>query len=451
MKINLDMTRSYRNSNNCYNTQLTPDHIYPAILAALYMADIIPEEDIHTNKAPLLAGIFRTTIIDIYVSGYSTSVVALVISLVIFFYFNLNMQGGRNNGKTIVVQRTHEFKRLIETPEQILINLLTHSKALCELEATNGRLAAIGFVNDGNVLILWSKYIKCAPSHGNVVCRSLQCTRITLHKNLFLSFIVNNIMWIYWYTEIIPHPEVIQKSTTGCQVLHVVVHYFLVSNYFWMFCEGLYLHTLLVVAFVSESRLLKWFYLLGWGKCLLQCRLDLPTLMPYILSTRFCPKRFPAVIIAIYAGTRSNSTEDVKYCWMEESVYTWIISGPVCISMAINVVFLVNIVRVLWTKLKAVNSPDTHQTRQVPLKAARATLILIPLLGLHYILIPFRPENTSPLEAVYETLSAIGLCVSLLFCFFNGEVMTTLRKSAVKYCRDRYPSLVPHSTIPTAV
>ncbi|UYV82954.1 hypothetical protein LAZ67_22001522 [Cordylochernes scorpioides] len=49
--------RSYRNCNNCHNSQLTPDHIYPAILVALYMADINPEEDIHTDKAPLLAGI----------------------------------------------------------------------------------------------------------------------------------------------------------------------------------------------------------------------------------------------------------------------------------------------------------------------------------------------------------------------------------------------------------
>ncbi|UYV74724.1 SETMAR [Cordylochernes scorpioides] len=35
MNINPDMTRSYRNCNNCYNTQLTPDHIYLTILAAL--------------------------------------------------------------------------------------------------------------------------------------------------------------------------------------------------------------------------------------------------------------------------------------------------------------------------------------------------------------------------------------------------------------------------------
>ncbi|UYV80808.1 hypothetical protein LAZ67_19001838 [Cordylochernes scorpioides] len=54
-----DMTRSYRNCNNCRNTQLTPDHIYscPVILAAFYLADINPEEDIHMKNTPLLAGI----------------------------------------------------------------------------------------------------------------------------------------------------------------------------------------------------------------------------------------------------------------------------------------------------------------------------------------------------------------------------------------------------------
>lgn len=49
-----------------------------------------------------------------------------------------------------------------------------------------------------------------------------------------------------------------------CRLWHILLHYFLVSNYFWMFCEGLYLHTLLVVAFVSDDKILKWFYLIGW-------------------------------------------------------------------------------------------------------------------------------------------------------------------------------------------
>lgn len=60
-------------------------------------------------------------------------------------------------------------------------------------------------------------------------------------------------------------------------------------------------------------------------------------------------------------------------------------------------------------------------------KAVRATLILIPLLGLQYIVTPFRPEPGTSWEPVYQVTSAIvascqGLCVALLFCFCNGEV-----------------------------
>ena len=39
-------------------------------------------------------------------------------------------------------------------------------------------------------------------------------------------------------------------------------------------------------------------------------------------------------------------------------------------------------------------------------KAVRATLILIPLLGLQYILLPFRPENNPQLLEIYLHVSA---------------------------------------------
>lgn len=38
---------------------------------------------------------------------------------------------------------------------------------------------------------------------------------------------------------------------------------------------------------------------------------------------------------------------------MDETRSSWILSGPVCLSMLANAFFLVNIVRVLVTKLKA--------------------------------------------------------------------------------------------------
>ena len=40
-------------------------------------------------------------------------------------------------------------------------------------------------------------------------------------------------------------------------------------------------------------------------------------------------------------------------------------------------------------------------------KAARATLILIPLLGLQYFMTPFRPEHGTDWEPCYQIVSAV--------------------------------------------
>ena len=41
------------------------------------------------------------------------------------------------------------------------------------------------------------------------------------------------------------------------------------------------------------------------------------------------------------------------------------------------------------------------------MKAARAALMLVPILGLHFILLPMRPQPGSTLEYIYEVVSAI--------------------------------------------
>ncbi|CAL4075654.1 unnamed protein product, partial [Meganyctiphanes norvegica] len=234
--------------------------------------------------------------------------------------------------------------------------------------------------------------------------RSLKCTRVNIHKNLFVSFIINNAMWLIWYKCVLEDTDVLLDNTVWCQLLHMLVQYFMVANYFWMFCEGLYLHTLLVVAFVAEDRIMKWFIMVGW-------------MVPVFFAT-------------IYAICRSLDSEANKHCWHDDTVYSYILTIPVVVSLVLNLAFLINIVRVLVTKLRAVNTgPNNNSTR----KAVRATLILIPLLGLHYIIVPFRPDDQSPGRQVYLIFSALvtslqGLGVSLLFCFFNGEVLSIFKK-----------------------
>lgn len=52
----------------------------------------------------------------------------------------------------------------------------------------------------------------------------------------------------------------------SCKLLMFVHLYLLSCNYFWMLCEGIYLHTLIVVAVFAEKQHLLWYYLLGWGE-----------------------------------------------------------------------------------------------------------------------------------------------------------------------------------------
>ena len=67
------------------------------------------------------------------------------------------------------------------------------------------------------------------------------------------------------------------------------------------------------------------------------------------------------------------------------------------------------------------------------MKSARAVLILIPIFGVHFLLIPMRPETGSQLEYVYEVVFCIststqGLSVSFLLCFCNSDVSSLIKK-----------------------
>ena len=46
----------------------------------------------------------------------------------------------------------------------------------------------------------------------------------------------------------------------------MLAQYLTTCNFFWMFCEGLYLHTVVVVAFVSGNKLLIACCVIGWGE-----------------------------------------------------------------------------------------------------------------------------------------------------------------------------------------
>lgn len=63
----------------------------------------------------------------------------------------------------------------------------------------------------------------------------------------------------------------------SCKILHFFHQYMMACNYFWMLCEGIYLHTLIVVAVFAEKQRMRWYYLLGWGMYFPQLSVESPS------------------------------------------------------------------------------------------------------------------------------------------------------------------------------
>uniref|UniRef100_A0A672IQJ1 Calcitonin gene-related peptide type 1 receptor n=1 Tax=Salarias fasciatus TaxID=181472 RepID=A0A672IQJ1_SALFA len=232
--------------------------------------------------------------------------------------------------------------------------------------------------------------------------RSLSCQRITLHKNLFCSYVLNSALTIIYLVAVVDNPELVDRNPVGCKVLHFFHMYMLGCNYFWMLCEGIYLHTLIVVAVFAEEQHLHWYYLLGWG--------------------------FPLVPVSIHAVARKKYFDD--NCWMSvETHLLYAVHGPIVAALLVNLLFLLNIIRVLVTKLR-----DTHRAESnMYMKAVRATLILVPLLGIQFVIIPWRPENRLAGE-VYEYIMHILMHHQVSCVFLCGvQVQAALKRQWMQY------------------
>ena len=107
---------------------------------------------------------------------------------------------------------------------------------------------------------------------------------------------------------------------------------------------------------------------------------------------------------------------------------------PAIFVILLNIFFLCNVIRVIRTKLLFENNFNRNNS-DISLKSARAVLILIPIFGLHFLLLPMRPETGSYLEYAYEVVSCIststqGLSVSFLLCFCNSDIFSLIKKKS---------------------
>nr|XP_009943053.1 PREDICTED: parathyroid hormone/parathyroid hormone-related peptide receptor-like [Opisthocomus hoazin] len=256
--------------------------------------------------------------------------------------------------------------------------------------------------------------------------KRLHCTRNYIHVHLFTSFICRAVsifvkdMVLYSGTlasetekmreddfkaEMGPSPG--QRShLVGCKVVVTLFLYFLATNHYWILVEGLYLHSLIFMAFLSNKNYLWVLIIIGWG--------------------------LPAVFVSVWASVRASLAD--TQCWdLSAGNMKWIYQVPILAAIVVNFFLFLNIVRVLASKLWETNTGKLDPRQQYR-QLLKSTLVLMPLFGVHYVVFMAMPYTEVSgvlwqIQMHYEMLfnSSQGFFVAFIYCFCNGEVKGNLR------------------------
>ncbi|XP_057359609.1 parathyroid hormone 2 receptor [Manis pentadactyla] len=257
--------------------------------------------------------------------------------------------------------------------------------------------------------------------------RRLHCTRNYIHIHLFVSFMLRAASIfvkdrvVHAHTGVkeqqslimqddlrnsIGVPSVDKSQYIGCKIAVVMFIYFLATNYYWILVEGLYLHSLVFVAFFPDTKYLWSFTLIGWG--------------------------FPAAFVAAWAVTRATLAD--ARCWeLGAGNIRWIYQAPILAAIGLNFILFLNTVRVLATKIWETNAVG-HDTRKQYRKLAKSTLVLVLVFGVHYIVFVCLPHSFRGLgwevrmhcELFFNSFQ--GFFVSIIYCYCNGEVQSEVKK-----------------------
>ncbi|CAH1789417.1 unnamed protein product, partial [Owenia fusiformis] len=256
--------------------------------------------------------------------------------------------------------------------------------------------------------------------------RSLKNARTRIHRNLFLAILIHIIISLFealdWFISTTSHPrsyligqggEIFQTAIL-CEILVSIKEYTKTVMFMWMLIEGIQLHNMIAISVFSNKPNYKLFYALGW--------------------------LFPALPTLVWSIL--NACTYARKCW---SLYHfiksyWIIEAPRAIVISLNLIFLLNIIRVLVTKMRDSNSSEALQAR----KAVKAAIVLLPLLGITNFVVMIEIQHTDLVNfAIWVTISHFltsfqGFFISLLYCFLNGEVKMVIKRHWRNYLNHRH-------------
>ncbi|XP_066920875.1 uncharacterized protein [Clytia hemisphaerica] len=225
--------------------------------------------------------------------------------------------------------------------------------------------------------------------------------KIFIHQNLMLSFLLKAITYKIplWFVE-----DLETKSNAGCFAVSILSYFFTLSTFSWMMVEGINIIIIVVFVFKGNRNYHKQYLAIGYG--------------------------FPIVMTGTFVAIFHQQFKDAIKCTILDGVYQWLLRGPMTFILVINLVFFILIlakIRKSAVKRKSMVSRSTSAENK---SSPKTFLVLVPLLGIPFILAPFVEYN---IYIAYTFVIMNGLTGVYIFV---GHVI--LDESITKDLRKRY-------------
>ncbi|KAJ8939580.1 hypothetical protein NQ314_011077 [Rhamnusium bicolor] len=253
-------------------------------------------------------------------------------------------------------------------------------------------------------------------------------TRVILHRNLLVAICIRNILTSLAKVIVILDAlksnlvtnNVMKNNDVACRVLAFFECAAKNGIYACMLVDAYYLHKVIVRSFSKDIH------------------------VKYLYAATIVLTAVPTIAWAIAKGVTHGDN-----CWMVDSDgFQWINDGFRIAILAINTFLLLDILRVMIMKLR--QGSTSRQTKYIYLyqignkftsrqkkrmqAAFRATVLLIPLFGLHIIITANKIvyDDSCQAEDIYDfaryTMEALqGIFVAVLFCYANTEVQNEIK------------------------
>ena len=111
----------------------------------------------------------------------------------------------------------------------------------------------------------------------------------------------------------------------------------------------------------------------------------------------------------------------------------WVIRTPIFAILLVNLAIMLKLLIIIIQKTRLENR-DLPKADQENIRVAKVTIVLLPLLGLNFILLPYVPDCYPVLEILQVILSnSQGIFIAFFYCFINNDIRRHLGRIVLNW------------------